>query len=52
MHRQPHQGIFQCVAFSTVQRGTRATTQIAGTHISVQIVGGAYTQHPKPTGAD
>ena len=43
MHPQHRQGIFQCVAFSTVQR---ATTQIAGTHISVQIVGGAYTQHP------
>ena len=46
MHHQHHQGTFQCVAFSTVQRGTRATTQIASTHISVPIVGGAHTEHP------
>ena len=39
-------GVFHCVAFSTVQRGTHATTQIAGTHMSVPIVGGAHTQHP------
>ena len=46
MRPQHRQGVFHCVAFSTVQRGTRATTQIAGTHISVPIVGGAHTQQP------
>ena len=46
MNHQHHQGASQRVAFSTVQRGTCATTRIAGTHISVPIVGGAHTQHP------